>query len=142
VTRYLLDTNIVSELRRRHPSPAVTAWFDGLGEAEKLLSVLTVGELRAGVARLAQRDPAQAGALGAWVDTLVTTYADRLVPVDATIAARWGELNAVRPLPVIDGLLAATADVTGCVLATRNTKDLAGLGLRLVNPFEPGAAPD
>ena len=136
MTRYLLDTNVVSELRRARPSPAVMAWFDGLDGDELLLSVLTVGELRAGVERLRRRDPAQAAAIDAWVEELARTYARAIVPVDEAIARRWGELSATRPVPVVDGLLAATAAVLGAVLVTRNTKDLAGLAVPLVNPFD------
>jgi len=135
VTRYLLDTNVVFELRKRQPSPAVLVWFDGLQSDELLLSVLTVGELRAGVARLRRHDPRQADQIAEWVDRLVAAYAVSILPVDLAVARRWGELSAVRPLPVIDGLLAATADVFGVVLVTRNTKDFAGVDVPLLNPF-------
>jgi hypothetical protein len=116
----------------------VVAWFDAVDGDELLLSVLTIGELRAGVERLRRRDPAQAEAIAAWMATLVQTYADFLVPIDAEIARRWGELSAARPLPVVDGLLAASADVRGAVLVTRNTKDFVGLAVTLLNPFDDG----
>jgi len=135
VTRYLLDTNVVSELRRSRPSPAVVGWFDGLGSAELLLSVLTIGELRAGVERLARRDPVQAARIDAWVEDLVQRYSGAILPVDTAVARQWGELSAVRPLPVVDALLAATALVSGAVLVTRNTRDLAGLGVPMIDPF-------
>lgn len=135
MTSYLLDTNVVSELRRRHPHPAVAAWFSGLREPDLYLSVLSVAEIRQGVLRLRGRDPAQAEAIGTWLDRLTAAYAQRILPVTAAVALRWAELNAVRPLPVIDSLLAATAVQHGAVLVTRNVRDLAGTGVPLLDPF-------
>ena len=136
MTRYLLDTNIISELRRSRPDPAVVKWLDGIGRADLLLSVLTIGEIHQGIVRLARRDPDQARVLADWLAALERGYADRIVPVTATVARRWAELNAVRPLPVIDSLLAATAIEHDAVLVTRNVRDLEGVDVRMVNPFE------
>ena len=136
MTRYLLDTNIISELRRSRPDPAVVKWLDGIGRADLLLSVLTIGEIHQGIVRLARRDPDQARVLADWLTALERGYADRIVPVTATVARRWAELNAARPLPVIDSLLAATAIEHDAVLVTRNVRDLEGVDVRMVNPFE------
>lgn len=135
MTRYLLDTNVVSELRRRRPDPAVLEWFDGVRSAELLISALTVGEIRLGILRLRRRDPDQADALAAWLDGLEAGYAGRILPVTAAVARRWAELNATRPLPVVDALIAATAAEHDAVLVTRNTADLAGVDIAMVNPF-------
>lgn len=135
MTRYLLDTNVVSELRRSRPDPAVTAWFDTVSSPEVLLSVLTIGEIHQGIVRLARRDPDQAALLARWLEQLETGYADRIVPITAGVTRRWAELNAVRTLPVVDSLLAATAQEAGAVLVTRNTRDLEGVGVPLLNPF-------
>ena len=136
---YLLDTNVISEVRKRHPDPHVTAFLDGVRSAELFISVLTIGELRTGVERLRRKDADQAKALDQWLAGLCASYADRVVSVDAGIADEWGRLNAPDPLPAIDGLLAATAKSRGWTLVTRNTADLARCGVRLLNPFESAA---
>lgn len=135
MTRYLLDTDVISELRRSRPHPAVAAWFEGIGQADVVLSVLTLGEIHQGIVRLGRRDPDQAAVLADWLGRLERGYADRILPVTAAVARRWAELNAVRSLPVIDSLIAATAIEHGAVLATRNVRDLAGVDLSMVNPF-------
>lgn len=133
--RYLLDTNVVSELRRRRPHPAVVAWFERARSADLLLSALTIGEIRLGVVRLRRRDPDQADVLDRWLDGLESGYADRILPVTPAVARRWADLNAERSLPVVDALLAATALEHDAVLVTRNTADLAGVDVRVINPF-------
>ncbi|MFE6645274.1 type II toxin-antitoxin system VapC family toxin [Nocardioides sp. NPDC057772] len=134
--RYLIDTNVVSELRKKRPDPAVIEWVNGLGPDEVHLSVLTVGELRAGAARLAARgDEIAAQALTVWIEGLVEQYDDQVLPVTAAVADRWGELNSVRPLPAVDSLLAATALEHGLTVSTRNAKDFASTGVDVYNPF-------
>jgi predicted nucleic acid-binding protein len=132
---YLLDTNVISEIRKKSPDPNVEAWFDGVASRELYLSVLALGEIRQGIERLAKRDPASATALQRWLGQLVDAYGDRIVPVTAEIADVWGRLNAKRALPVVDGLLAATALVRGWSLVTRNVKDVESTGVRVVNPW-------
>lgn len=134
---YLLDTNVVSELRKRVPDRNVLAWFDDVPSAGLFLSVLTLGEIRLGAERLRRKDESQAATLSRWLTGLSEAYADRIVPIDAAIADAWGRLSAADPLPVIDGLLAATASVRNWTLVTRNTTGLARSGVRLLNPFEP-----
>lgn len=134
-TGYLLDTNVVSELRRRQPEPQVLAWLATTTSAQLHLSVLTVGEIHQGIERLRARDPKQAAALSTWADELTTGYADRILPVSAQVARRWAELNTVRTLPVIDSLIAATASVHGLTVVTRNTRDMEGVGVDLVDPW-------
>jgi toxin FitB len=134
---YLLDTNVVSEARKPAGDPHVRAWFASTAPSGLYLSVLVLGEIRQGIERLRRRDPTQAAMLDKWLAALRRDYADRLLPVTVEIADVWGSLNAPSPLPVIDGLLAATALVHGLTLVTRNTSDVARTGVRLLNPFNP-----
>jgi predicted nucleic acid-binding protein len=133
---YLLDTNVVSELRKRHPDPHVLAWYDGVASADLFISVLTIGEIRLGVERLRRKDPAQAELLEQWLGGLQVTYADHIAGIDTAAADQWGRLNVPDPLPVIDGLLAATAMARGWTMVTRNTADIARSGVPVINPFD------
>jgi predicted nucleic acid-binding protein len=134
---FLLDTNVVSEIRKgKRMQPRVASWLAALGDDEVFLSVLVVGELLQGIEQLRGRDTASATRLERWLRGLVDAYAGRILPVDLAVAQKWGELNVRKTLPVIDGLLAATVLVHDMTLATRNTKDVARTGARLVNPFD------
>lgn len=133
--KYLLDTNVVSELRRKAPDAKVLTWFRRTDPATLHIGVLTLGEIARGIESLARRDAAAARGLRKWLDGLREHYADRLVAVDAEIAEEWGRLSAARPLPVIDGLLAATASARGMTLVTRNRRDFAGTGVAVVDPW-------
>ena len=135
---FLLDTNVLSEARKPAGDASVKAWLASVRGAELYLSVLVVGEIRQGIERLRRRDTAQAAVFEAWLTALNREYAERILPVTAAIAEEWGRLNVPDPVPVIDGLLAATARVHGFVLVTRNTADLSRTGVRLLNPFLPG----
>ncbi len=134
---FLLDTNVISEARRPAGNPNVRAWLAATRGADLYLSVLVVGEIRQGIERLRRRDPTQAAVYEAWLATLRRQYADRVLPITAEVAEEWGRLNATAPLPVIDGLLAATAKVQDLILVTRNTADVARTGVRLLDPFAP-----
>lgn len=132
---FLLDTNIVSEIRKKVPNAGVSAWFASVPASELFLSVMVVGEIRQGIERLAQRDSAQSEVFEQWLGQLIDVYGDRIVPVTAEVAEVWGRLNVPDPLPVVDGLQAATALVHGWTLVTRNINDVASTGARLLNPF-------
>jgi predicted nucleic acid-binding protein len=133
---YLLDTNVISELRKgKRANPRVAAWFDDLGEEEIFLSVLAIGEVRGGIESVRRRDPDAAAALDRWLALLSDEHGDRILPVDRTIAEEWGRMNVPDPLPVVDGLLAATARVLGLTLVTRNVADVTGVGVELLDPF-------
>jgi toxin FitB len=136
--RYLLDTNVIAELRKgTRANGKVRAWFAALDPDTIVLSVLTIGEIRRGIESLRRRDIAAARALDSWVHRLVAEHQARILPVDLPIVEEWGRLSVPDPLPVIDGLLAATAKVHGLTLATRNVKDVSRTRIRLVNPFDP-----
>ena len=138
MTRYLLDTNVVSEVRRPRPDPGVLRWLEAARGDDLYLSVLTIGEIRLGIVRLERRDPARAEALEAWLAGLEQGYAERILPVTAAVVRRWAALSAERPLPVVDALLAATAAEQDATLVTRNVADLAGVDVPLLNPFGAG----
>lgn len=135
----LLDTNVVSELRKRQPDPNVLAWYATVSAVDLFLSVLTIGEIRLGIERLRRKDPAQADAIELWLLGLHVGYRDHLISVDSAVAEEWGRMNVPDPLPVVDGLLAASAKVRGWTLVTRNVTDLRSSGVSLLNPFEPQA---
>jgi predicted nucleic acid-binding protein len=134
-TDYLLDTNILSQTRKRSPDPGVLDFLTRTDPSALYLSVLTLGELRKGVAHRQRTDPATAQDLAAWVDGLEFGYADRILPIDAPAARLWGELSAQRPRPVIDTLLAATAITRNLTLVTRNTAHVVDINVELLNPF-------
>ena len=134
---FLLDTNVMSEIRKRSPNAGVAGWFASVPSSELFLSVMVVGEIRQGIERLARRDPAQAAIVERWLGQLVDVYGDRIAPVTAEVAEVWGRLNVPDPLPVVDGLVAATALVHGWTLVTRNVADVASTGVRLLDPFSP-----
>jgi toxin FitB len=135
-TGYLLDTNVISETRKTRADSGVIAFLSAAEAAGLFLSVLTLGELRKGVAAKRRTDPGAADQLGAWVDGIETTFADRVLPIDAATARRWGELAANRNLPVIDTLIAATAISHGLTLVTRNTRDVESTRVPLVDPWQ------
>jgi predicted nucleic acid-binding protein len=134
---FLLDTNIVSELRKKAPDANVVDWSRVNARTGAYISALVVGEIRQGIERVRPRDPKQADVLEGWLDGLVDTYQDRILPVSVAVADEWGRMNAApKPPPVVDGLMAATAKVHRLTLATRNVADVARTGVPLVNPFD------
>lgn len=134
---YLLDTNVISELRKgERADPRVTAWFADLAEEEIFLSVLTIGEIRRGIESVRRRDPDSAAALDRWLALLSEAHGDRILPIDRAIAEEWGRMKVPDPLPVVDGLLAATARLLGLTLVTRNVADVEGAGVELLDPFK------
>lgn len=135
---YLIDTNIISEVRKgRRCDLNVASWYEKVDDASLYLSVLIIGEIRKGIERVRPKDNAQANALENWLLAVDKAFGERILPVDRAVANEWGRLNANRPLPVIDGLLAATAKIHRMTLVTRNTADIANLDVHVLNPFEP-----
>lgn len=137
---FLLDTNVVSEIRRRERAdPGVRTWFDQADEDALFLSVLVLGEVRQGAERKRHSDAAAARSLERWLESLVDVYGDRVLPIDQRVAERWGRLNASDPLPVVDGLIAATALVHDLTVVTRNERDFRRTGAKVMNPFARAA---
>lgn len=135
---YLVDTNVLFELRKRHRcDPNVAAWYQSARVEELFLSVLVIGELRRGAERLRARDPRQYAALDKWLILAVDRFADRIIQIDRLVAEEWGRIDAHEPVPATDGLLAATARVKGLTLVTRNIRHMERTGAKLLNPFEP-----
>lgn len=133
--RWLIDTNVLAELRKgERGDSGVRAWYADARAEDLCTSVLVLGEIRRGIENLRRRDASGALAIEHWLARLVAGFADRVLPVDAQVAERWGALNVPNPVPVVDGLLAATALVHDLVLVTRNVKDVAGTGVRLLDP--------
>ena len=132
---YLLDTNVVSEIRRPRPDPQVSAFLVRAANADAYLSVLTIGELRKGAEAKRRVDPASAENIDAWIARLEVEYADKTLPVDKRAAETWGRLMADRPRAIVDTLIAATAIVHGLTLVTRNTRDIADTGVDAINPW-------
>ena len=138
---YLIDTNVLSELRRKQPDARVVSWMHARPRPALFLSVLTLGEIRKGIERL--EDSVHKQSLVDWLEVELPHYfVGRLIGVDPRIADRWGRLmaRAGRPLPAVDGLLAATALQHDLTLVTRNTKDFTGLDVRLINPWDDQGA--
>ncbi|MES2260117.1 MAG: type II toxin-antitoxin system VapC family toxin [Pseudomonadota bacterium] len=133
---YLLDTNVLSELRRKIPDAGVVDWMARRPASTLYLSVLTFGELRKGVGGVA--DAGRRAALLDWLETeLPAFFTGRILPVDVQVADRWGRMVAAagRPVPAIDSLIGATAAHYGLSLVTRNVRDYADLGLDIINPW-------
>jgi len=137
VRGYLVDTNIISELRKGpRCAPSVRAWFDGTSSDELFLSVLVTGEIRRGIELIRRRDPESAQHLDAWLARLRRHYDDRILPITEDITELWGQYGLERPLPPIDGLLAATAQYHHLVVVTRNVSDFSDIAVDLLNPFD------
>ena len=134
---YLIDTNIISDVRRgRRCDPNVASWYEKIEDASLYLSVLVIGEIRKGIKRIRPKDTVQAYAIENWRIAVDKTFGERILPIDRAVANEWGRLNASRPLPVIDGPLAATAKIHHMTLVTRNIAEIADLDVQFLNPFE------
>ncbi len=133
---YLIDTNVISELRKGDRcDPAVAAWWAKVDENELWTSALVLGEIRRGIELARRHDPQKAKVLESWLEEVIYGFGDRILDVDAQVADEWGRMNAIRPLPVIDALIAATARANSLTFVTRNVSDVQGVGVDLLNPF-------
>jgi toxin FitB len=136
VSGFLLDTNILSELRKRNRcDPRVREWFDAVAAEKLFVSVLVLGEIRQGIERIRLRDEPSARALEKWLGSIVIEFADRVLPVDEKVADQWGRLGLRQPGPVLDLLLAATALVHDLVVITRDETGFRDTGVQVLNPF-------
>ncbi len=133
---FLIDTNIISEVRKAERcDPNVATWYAGVNDDDLYLSVLVTGEIRKGIELSRSRDLQKSESLQRWLHTLEQGFGDRILPVNFAVANEWGRLAALRAVPVIDGLLAATANIFDLTLVTRNINDVTGLDVKILNPF-------
>jgi len=138
---YLIDTNIISEVRKGDRcDPHVSAWYAAVADEDLFLSTLVLGEIRKGIELARPRDPDKAAALERWLRRVEAAFDGRVLGIDNAVSDQWGRMSAIRPIPVIDGLLAATAVTNGLTLVTRNDSDIAGLGAAVLNPFRIGGS--
>ena len=133
--QYLLDTNVLSETRKRQADAKVLSFLAAAEPSALYISVLTIGELWKGVAHKRLSDPEAAKMIGHWVEGLELSFADRILGIDSATAKLWGELSGQRPRPVVDRLMAATAITHRLTLVTRNTSDIHDLPVRVLDPW-------
>ena len=137
---FLLDTNVISELRKAGDGKAdanVVAWLSGVDATTCYLSAITLMEIELGILRIERRDPAQGARLRAWMDQrILPEFADRTLPVDTAVALRCAPLHVPDPRPERDAFIAATALVHGMTVVTRNVADFAPTGVPLLNPWD------
>ncbi len=135
MTRFLLDTNVVSELRKPKPHGGVLAWIAGLREDQVYISAVTVGELQRGIEQTRKQDTAKALEIESWLDQLEASY--NVLPMDASCFREWARLMEGKAEHLLeDAMIAATARVHGLKVATRNESDFVALGAEFVNPFK------
>jgi toxin FitB len=133
---FLIDTVILSELRKQERHPMVVAWFERQRTADLFLRVISIGEIERGIARQRTLDPGFAGALAAWLDRVLALYGEQIVPFDLQTARRWGALNAALGNDSADLMIAATALEHGLTVVTRNVSDFEPTGAAVLNPFD------
>jgi predicted nucleic acid-binding protein len=133
---FLLDTNVVSELRKPRPHGAVVAWIQGVPDNELFISALTLGELQAGAERTRRQDRKKAESIEAWIDQLSEAY--EVIPMDASMFREWARLMEGRSDHLLeDAMIAATARVRQLIVVTRNVRDFKALAVEVLNPFTP-----
>lgn len=133
---FLLDTNVVSELRKRSADPRVAAWAESLNKREAFLSVVTIREIEAGVLLIERRDPAQGATLRSWLENVLVEYSERILPIDLSIARCAAGLHVPDPRPERDALIAATALTRRLTVATRNISDFEPMNVPVHNPWD------
>jgi hypothetical protein len=134
---YLLDTNVLSETRKRQPDARVTGWITETPPERMHVSVLTLGEIEQGIARIRGRgDQQQAAGLERWLREVEQGFADRILPVTLSVGSSWGRQQYAQPLLVVDALIAATATAHELTVVTRNVKDFERSGVQVLNPFK------
>ena len=134
---YLLDTNVISEIQKGSSChEAVREWWSAIDISEVYLSVLVPGEIQHGIEKLLSKDPSRARRYESWLNSIIQGFEGRILAFDLDTARVWGTMTSKRTLPLVDGLLAATAVAHNLTLVTRNTKDIKGIGVNYLNPFD------
>lgn len=136
---YLLDTDVLSELRKRKRNPNVVKWIGAVTESDLHLSAITVAEIERGIERQKKPDPAFANDLAAWLEFTLRAFGERILPITVNIARRWGRLSAQIGNTELDLAIAATALEHGLTVVTGNTKHFQRTGAKLLNPFDSNA---
>ena len=135
MNKYLLDTNVVSEVRKPRPHGAVLSWLNDQQNEQLFLSAVTLGELQAGIERTRHQDPAKAHAIERWADQLASSY--QILPMDTPCFREWGRIMDKKPNQLLeDAMIAATARVHGLIVATRNEHDFKRIDVPIFNPFK------
>ena len=132
---FLLDTNVISETVKRRPHATAMAWLKRQRSNDLFLSAVTIGEIAFGIHTQRSADPVHAGALEDWLQDLIAQFSGRILPIDSGVALAWAKLTTKAKEQWSNHYIAATAAMHNLTVATRNVKDFAGLGIRLVNPF-------
>lgn len=133
---YLLDTNVLSELRKASRCDArVRAWAKRVSPPQMWISVLSVGEIRKGIESLRRKDPPQCALIERWLSMVEVEFESHILPISESVADEWGRMQARQPLAIVDSLIAATAQVHKLTVVTRNTKDFKAAGVPVLNPF-------
>jgi toxin FitB len=134
---YILDMNVISELRKQERAdPQVRKWYARVSASQLYLSVLTLGEIRSGIQRVEVSDPGQLRALTAWLEKLMTNFGDRILPITVNIADRWGRMDWTQGCSDVDGLIAASALEHHMTVVTRNQRDFDRTGAVVLNPWQ------
>ena len=133
---FLVDTDVLSALRRRERNPDIVRWAETQRTSDLYLSVVTVGEIERGITQQRQRNPSFAQELALWLDRVLRWYSDRILSVDTATARRWGQLSAALSHDSADLLIAATALEHGLTVVTRNVRHFEPVGVPVFNPFE------
>ena len=137
MNKYLLDTNVVSELRKPRPHGAVVAWLSDQEEEQLFLSAVTMGELQAGIERVRRQDASKAEEIGGWADRLAGSY--QILSMDTACFREWGRIMDPKPDQLLeDAMIAATARVHRLIVATRDERDFSHYDVRILNPFKTG----
>lgn len=133
--KYLLDTNVVSEIQKKKPNPQVVAWFSVVHYSQLHISCITIGEIRKGMLKLSKNDSVSSLKLKKWLEELIIDYNERILNIDKEICEEWGELMSINGTNAIDALIAAQAKQNNMILVTRNTKHYNMFNIKIFDPF-------
>ncbi|QQV75766.1 Toxin FitB [Rickettsia tillamookensis] len=134
--KYLVDTNVVSEIKKKNPNSQVAAWFSIVHASQLHLSCITIGEIRKGISKLVKNNKRASLQLEKWLEKIIIDYNERILNIDKEICEEWGELMSIDGTNAIDTLIAAQAKQNNMILVTRNTKHYNMFNIKIFNPFD------